>query len=129
MSDAIFAAKTSGLAIKNDALRDAFALDGIRCFLLKRSENSSAFTEIDELTAGYRVKDGVFTWADTEIDDVRDDWAATTHIAYGVPDDDDEIEVYGLDEKTTVDPDGSDVYWRANLIRLENERFEVDDTP
>lgn len=125
MSDAIFEAKCGGLSLKNDALRDAFALDGVRCFLLKRGENKSLFTKIVEITAGFRVKDGVFTWADTEIEDVRDDWTAATHIAYGVPNEDDEIEVYGMEEKTTVDPDGSDVYWRCDLDRLENERYEI----
>lgn len=124
MSDAVFDMKASAFAAKNDNLRAAFALDDVRCFLLKRGEHTSVFSEVVEVTAGYRVKDGLFTWADPDLD-VRDNWAEATHIAYGVPNSGDEIEIYGLDEKTTVDPDVSDVYWRAILVNLPNERFEV----
>src|SRR5687767_708542 len=103
MSTTIFESKALGMATKNDALRDAFALDGVRCFLLKRTENSKVFTSLGELTTGYRVKfddnraeSGLFRHATTTLS-FRDTWAQATHIAYGVPKDvgaTDELEVF-----------------------------------
>lgn len=129
MSTAIFEAKASGMATKNDALRDAFAVDSIECYLLKRSEYSQAFTLVETLTNGYRVKfddnrseSGLFRHATTDIEGFSDLWAEATHIAYGAAN---SIEVYEMipEEKDAIDPDASSVYYSARIRRLANERY------
>ena len=130
MSTTIFEAKTSGMALKNNALRGAFAIDGTRCFLLKRGENTSAFTSLGELTTGYRVRfddnrseSGLFRHATTTLS-FRDTWAQCTNIAYGVGA---TLEVYEFAqaEKDSIDPDGSSVYWSGRIVKIPNERYTI----
>ena len=134
MSTAIYSAKAAAMAVKNDALRDAFALDGVRCFLLKRTgQSGTKYTNLLELTAGWRIKfddnraeSGLFRYATTDIDAVRDIWAECTHIAYGVPSSA-EIEIYAFadGEKDRIDPDGSSVYFAGRIVRLPQERYTI----
>jgi len=129
----VFAAKADGMAIKNDALRDAFALDGTRCFLLKRAGQTKAFSLIgSELTSGFlvqfdenRSESGLFQYASSQA--FEDTWAQSTHVAYGVPDDDDLIEVFEFveGEKDTINPDGFSPFWSGRIRKVENERYEV----
>ena len=130
MSTAIFTAKANGMAVKNDALRQAFAVDSVVCKLLKRGEHTSAFTTLATLTTGYRVKfddnrseSGLFRYAYSTLT-FRDTWAQCTHIAYGVGS---SLEVYAFaeGEKDTIDPDGSSVYWSGRIVKVPNERFAV----
>lgn len=130
MSTAIFEAKANGMALKNDALREAFAIDNTVCYLLKRGENTSAFTSLGALTSGYRIKfddnrseSGLFRYAYTTLT-FRDTWAQCTHIAYGAGS---SLEVYTFvdGEKDTIDPDGSSVYWSGRIVKLPNERYTV----
>ena len=130
MSTAIFTAKASGMALKNDALRNAFAIDSVVCKLLKRSGHTQSFTTVATLTTGYRVKfddnrseSGLFRYASTSLS-FRDDWAEATHIAYGVGS---SLEVFAIvpDEKDSIDPDGSSVYWSCRMVKIANERFTV----
>lgn len=134
MSTSIFEAKAAGMATKNDALRNAFAIDSVRCFWLKRGENTSAFVVVREVTAGYRVKfddnrseSGLYREASTDLT-LRDDWAETTHIGYGVGS---SIEIYtfaeseGGIEKDTIDPDASSIYWSGRIVKSATERFTV----
>lgn len=136
MSTAIFEAKASGMALKNDALREAFAVDGVRCFLLKRGEHTSLWTSNAELTTGYRIKfddnrseSGLFRHATTDLA-FRDTWAETTAIGYGVPASS-QVEVYqfaqgeGGEEKDSIDPDGSSIYWSGRIVKLRNERYTI----
>lgn len=131
MSDSIVNAKTSGLALKNDALRDAFARDGVRCFLLKHNGQTKKFATIQELLTGWRVKfddnrseSGLFRHA--TVNDFSDVWAETTHIAYGA---DAELEIYAFvdGEKDAINPDGSSVYWSSRVVRQPKERFTPPD--
>lgn len=130
MSTAIFEAKATGMATKNDALRGAFAIDSTVCKLLKRGEHTSAFSVVATLTSGYRVtfddnrsESGLFRHASTNLA-FRDDWAEATHVAYGVGA---SIEVFEFvpDEKDTIDPDASSVYWSARIVKLPNVRYTV----
>jgi len=135
MSTAIYNAKASAMAVKNDALRDAFALDGVRCFLLKRTgQSGTKYTNLGELTSGWRIKfddnraeSGLFRYAVTDIDSIRDIWAEASHVAYGVPDGSEQIEVYNFadGEKDKVDPDGSSVYFAGRIVRLPQERYTI----
>jgi hypothetical protein len=134
MSTAIFEAKASGMATKNDALRDAFAIDAVRCFLLKRDEYSSIFVAVgSELTSGYRVEfddnrslSGLLRYASTDLA-FRNTWAASTHLGYGVPASS-KIEVYEFsaeEPKDSIDPDGKSVYWSGRIIKVPNERYTI----
>jgi hypothetical protein len=135
MSDAIHSAKAGGLAIKQNALRDAFSLDGVRCFLLKRTgQSGTKYTNLLELTSGWRIKfddnraeSGLFRYAVVDIDAVRDIWAETSHIGYGVPNSSGEVEVYNFadGEKDRIDPDGSSVYFAGRVIRQPAERLAL----
>lgn len=137
MSDAIANVKISGLALKNDALRNAFALDGVRCFLLKRSGNRQLLEILEELTSGYRVKfadnrseSGLFRYASIDLT-FRDVWSQASHIAYGVPFENPStvftLEVFNFEplEKDAIDPDGSSVYWSGRIIKDPKERFTL----
>lgn len=137
MSDAIVNIKTNGLGLKNDALRGAFSRDGIRCFLLKKSGQTQKYIAVTELTSGYRIKfndnraeSGLFRHA-TRTAGFRDLWAETHAVAYGVPNDDDEIEVYSFvpNEKDSIDPDGSSVYWSGRIVREPTERYTIPAIP
>jgi hypothetical protein len=130
MSTAVFQVKASGMAIKNDALREAFAVDSTRCFLLRRAEHSSTFTNLGELTSGHRLKfddnrseSGLFRHASTDLS-FRDTWAQVTHIAYGVGS---SLEVFAfiVEEKDSIDPDASSVYWSGRVVKIANERYTV----
>src|SRR5262245_34518864 len=109
MSDAIFDAKCEGMAIKKDALRDAFERDGSRLVLLKRGANTSVFSGT-EITSGHRVvfdhdrsESGLLRIATVDAS-FRDTWAESTHVGYGVPDEAEKIEVFGFieGEKDTI---------------------------
>lgn len=131
MSDAIFAAKAGGMAIKNDALRGAFALDGVRCFFLRHNGQTKKYERLFEPTTGHRVKfdrnraeGGLLEYATTSISGILNIWAATTHIGYGVPLynvllDADAVEVYNFadGEKDKIDPDVSSVYFAGRIVR------------
>lgn len=134
MSDANYIARSGGMATKNDALRDAFALDGVRCFLLKREGNTKRYRALVELKKGYRIKfddnranSGLFRYANVDIDAVRDIWAQTSHVAFGLPDAQGVVEVFSFadNEKDAIDPDGSSVYWAGRIVKVQNERFTV----
>lgn len=134
MSDAIFQAKAAGMAVKNDALRDAFSLDGVRCFLLKHDGQTKRFIHTYEFVAGWRIKfddnraeSGLFRYATTDIDSIRDIWAESSHIGYGVPDTSTNVEVYAFadGEKDRIDPDGSSVYFAGRIVRDAKERYPM----
>lgn len=138
MSTAIFEDIADAYADANNALRETFALDNVRCFLLKRGEHTSAFTSLGELTSGYRVKfddnrseSGLFRHSTTTaaaMATFRDVWAQASHIAYGVGA---SIEVFQFaetetgPEKDSIDPDGSSVYWSGRIVKIPNERYTI----
>lgn len=135
MSDEVFSLKAQAFAAKQDALRDIFGLDGNRVFLLKRDgQSGTKYTSLGELTSGVRIQfdnnraeSGLFRYAVADIDSFRDTWAETSHVAYGVPNDDDEIEVYAFadGEKDRIDPDVSSVYFAGRIVRQPKERYTI----
>ncbi len=132
MSDTIFEAKANGLAQKNDALRIALGRDNVRMFLLKRDGQTKAFVSIAEVTVGWQVKFNEYRGqmafrVATIDDDFADDIAQASYIGYGVPDDDDEIEVFSIDpdRRDVIAPTGSSVYWKVYAAKVANERFTV----
>jgi hypothetical protein len=122
----------------NSALAPVLLPEGSRCFLLKRGENTSVFSLVgSELTEGWfidfdenRSESGLFSYATTD-EDFRDDWAQVTHVAYGVPDDDDEIEIYAFaeNEKDTIDPTGTSPFFSGRIVKEANERYEIVEAP
>jgi hypothetical protein len=84
MSTAIYQAMAAGMNELNTALTDAFALDGTKCYLLKRAQDSDDWEET-EITSGFfwdRDSDE-FSFATTS-PTFRKTFRESTHIAYGV---------------------------------------------
>lgn len=114
-----------------DEIREELCDEGVRCFLLKRSENSDAF-QSTEVENGYYSEWSdwreatVFSFATTE-DDFADIFAAATHIGYGVPDADGEIEVFAFveDQIDKVMPDGTSPFYKGYARKDAKERFKV----
>ncbi len=103
-----------------------------RLFLLKRGEHTSEFTEITEVTESWFVnyndyrEQMQFEIATTDADFL--DYAAqASFIGYGVPDDDEKIEVYVIpdDARDKVPPTGPSPTWKLFGVREANERYTV----
>lgn len=132
MSTAIFEQFADGMRTLNTALTDAFAPDGTRCFLLKRSGETSQFTVVAELTAGFVVNFNEFRgsylleYADSDLS-FRDKFAQTNFIAYGVPAEDGKMQVYKINDPQVdiVDPDASSPFWKAFCEKIRSERFTI----
>ena len=112
-------------------VRDKF-MPGERCFLLKYAEHSGRFTVITELTDSFWIRYSsyrgqfVFQYA-TNDETFNDDFAQTTHIAIGVPDSDDQLEVFALDpeRKDVLKPSASNLIWKAFVDKEANKRFTI----
>jgi hypothetical protein len=117
----------------NTALAPVFLPEGARCFLAKRGEHTSEFSLVgSELTSGWfiefddnRAQSGLFRYATTSA--FADTWAQATHVLYGVPNDDDEIEVFEFaeDEKDAIDPTGTSPFWSGRIVRIPEERYTI----
>lgn len=115
----------------NSILTDIFAPDGVRCFLLRRAGETQKFTVVRELEAGFLAEydsfRGQMRFSVGSAEDLDDDFAAATDIAYGVPTEAGQMEVYSLgtgDERDVVSPiDGRG--WRAFATKTRHERFTV----
>lgn len=116
---------------KFDALRETFCDENIRCFLLKRND-AGTLEKIIELTAGW-----YFRWneyrqqmrlAVATLDAGFTDAAAqTTLFGIGVPDADNQIDVYQTDDdrRDRVSPNGANPYWKFYVLRVKEERFTI----
>lgn len=134
MSDNIYKTMAGAFRQVNDVLRQTFARDGAVCYLLKRSEYSGRWSIVRELTTGYLVEYGnrdlrediIFDCAKLD-EDFPDQWAAATHLAYGVPDCDNQVFVYVFDieQKDRTQPDAFSPTFKGFLSRVQNERFKV----
>jgi hypothetical protein len=131
MSDVIFNEFASAMAQKNTALHSTFARSGAKCFLLKRETQRKDFVELAELTTGYQIKygqirDDLYLFYSTT-DDMSNIWAEMSFIAYGVPDDSNEMFVYEIqpEQKERVSPDIRSHEWKAFAVRKTNERYSL----
>lgn len=117
----------------NSILTDIFAPDGIRCFLLRRAGETQRFSVIREIERGflgeYDSFRGQMRFSIGSAEDLDDAFAAATDVAYGVPNEDGEMEVYSLgtgDARDIVSPiDGRG--WRAFATKTRHERFTIPD--
>ncbi len=115
-------------------MTDSFRLPGTAFLMLKRNEHSVGWKTVRQLTNHYSVsyvKDTnrkmiVLTCFSTDIT-FLDDFAQTTHFAWGVPDNDNEITLYEIDpeQKDETEPDGLSPAWRAVATKVGNERYEI----
>lgn len=136
MSDAIIEAKTSGMAAKNNALRDAFDPDGKVYYLLRRAGETSRFTVVTELLGGHDLKWNEYRGQTrlriaTMAPEMNDLVAITSHFAAGVPDAEGKIEVFVVsdDQVDRVAPDGKSVYWKLYGTKVPSERFTIPTPP
>lgn len=132
MSTAIFEAKAGGMAIKNDALRDAFYIDGTRLFLLKKEGQTQRFTLVAEITTGWYCKWNefrermTFRLASTS-SGLADQIAQTSYIGYGVPNASEQVDVFSIsfEQRDRVPPNASSVYWKLYGVRQKELRYTV----
>lgn len=109
---------------------DADESDGTRVFLLKRLLNSSFFEPIGEIKNYYSVKFNSyreqmqFEFA-TENTTFNDFFAQTSHIGYGVPDMQNEIDIFSIQARDKIPPNGTSPTYKCFGVRADNERFQV----
>lgn len=116
----------------NDSLRRAFLPTGSRCFLLKRVQSSGTrFIVVQELTSGWFIEfneyRGQFKLLYATLDTAAGDKIAqTSFIAYGVPDADDQLEVFSIDpsRRDVIPPVGTNSQWKVYVDKT-NERFTL----
>lgn len=134
MSEQIYKQIASAIGQVNDVLRQTFGRAGAVCYLLRHSEYSGRWQIVRELTAGYLIEYGsnelredIYLSCAKIDEDFDNQWATATHLAYGVPDCDNEIFVYEFteDQKDHTQPDALAPTYKAFLSRVQNERFEV----
>ncbi len=121
-----------GMRLKNTAITNAFERDGVKLFLLKRSPDSQELTTIQELTEGWQMKFNTYrgqmllTYATVETE-FADIIAQTTFVAYGVPDMDNQIEVFSIDpdRRDVIAPNGGSPFWKVFVTKEPTERFTI----
>ncbi len=131
MSDTIANQIQAAMGQTLSVISDTFAPSGVRLFLLRRAGETSQFTAIREVTSGYWVRwsdfrgQMQFRYAGTT--DVDDDFAIATHLAYGVPNGNDEIEVFEIDAESRdmVSPDGASPFRKYYANKLRHERYTI----
>lgn len=116
---------------KFDAQREELCDENIRCFLLKRNDAGN-LERIVEIEAGWYFRWNEFRQqmrlAVATLDENFADLAAqATLFGVGVPDSDDQIEVYATDDdrRDRVPPNGANPYWKFYLLRVDNDRYAV----
>lgn len=141
MSDKVYNSLSRSFGRVNDALRRVFQRDNAVLVLLKRDQYTGRFDKVRELVSGYFVEYGASRSASAEVlredifidvadidEDFQDDWAQSTHVAYGIPDCNNEVFVYEFteDQKDRTNPDGLAPTYKAFLTRIQNLRHKVD---
>ena len=116
----------------NDIDRRLLMRSGSRCFLLKRGKETSQFVVIVELIKGWKVVYDNFRDQMTLIyADVAktfgDQVAQASWIAFGVPNDDDKIDVYTIsqDRRDVVPPVANDANWKLHMTYSPRDRFTI----
>ena len=141
MSDKVYNSLSRSFGRVNDALRRVFQRDRAVCYLLRRDQYTGGFDQLKELTSAYFVEYGLSRSASAEVlredifldctdtdDDFLDAWANSSHVAYGVPDAQNEVYIYEMspDQKDQTTADGLAPTYKAFCTRLANERYKVD---
>jgi hypothetical protein len=141
MSDKVYRSLSRSFGKVNDALRRVFQRDDAVLVLLRRDQYTGNFEKVREVVSGYFVEYGIGRSASAEVlredifidvaemdVDFQDDWAQSTHVAYGIPDCNNEVHVYefSAEQKDGTDPDGLAPTYKAFLTRIQNLRHKVD---
>lgn len=114
-----------------DELRED-VMPGVRFFLLKREGQTKRLAEIVEITSGGWVRwneireQMQFVIADnSEI--IKDFVAQTTFTGYGVPNTDDEVDVFVIsdDQRDRIAPTATSPFWKLFGTREPSERFTL----
>jgi hypothetical protein len=142
MSDKVYNSLSRSFGKVNDALRRVFQRDNTVLYLLRRDQYTGGFDQLKELTGGYVVEYGISArgyisgdlredifvdCTDTD-DDFLDAWISSSHVAFGVPDAQNEVYIYEMtpDQKDQTTADGLAPTYKAFCTRLANERYKVD---
>lgn len=135
MSDIIFNQIAGGLITLNDSLRAAFQPNGVRCFLIKDGRGSGEgkrWTIVKELTGGWLIEfseyRGQFKLLYATLDaGFNDEIAQSSYLAYGVPNNSGDIDVFFRDPERcdTIPPTGANAQWKVYYERSPEARFIV----
>lgn len=113
-----------------NVMRTQFSRTGERLLLLKHRLDSSYFVPIIEITGGYFVnfnnyrEQMQFEFA-TENVSFSDIFAQTSHIGYGVPDAQNLIDVFSIEARDKIPPNGTSPTYKCFGVRASSERFYV----
>ena len=107
-------------------------LPGYRMFLLKPGGKTQRFAIVFEIPNGFWSRwstfreQTVFQWADTATE-WMDRVAVTSHVGFGAPDADDQIDLYEIssDQRDRVVPSGGNLLWKLYGTRVTRERFTI----
>ncbi len=106
--------------------------DGARIFLLKRAPDKSSFAVITEEASGWFVgynkfrEQMSFSFATTDAN-FADYFAAHSHVGYGKPNSENEIDVFEIGERDKIPPGTAQPSWKCFGTRNGGERFELPD--
>lgn len=134
MSDQIFNQIAGGLISLHDSLRAAFLPTGSRLFLLKAAANSGVrWAVVKELTGGWFIEFSEYRgqfkllYATLHTAAFADEIAQTTFIAYGAPDQQQELEVFSIDpeRRDIIPPTGTNPLWKVYVDKEPTKRFQI----
>lgn len=107
-----------------------------RMFLLRRAGETSRFTIVAEVLTGYWSRwseyrqASVFMWA-SNTPEWNDRVATATHIGFGVPNENGQIDVFEIQETSNdqTPPSGGNLIWKAYGQRMPEQRFIIPTPP
>jgi hypothetical protein len=122
--------ENAGMIEEQARIYDTLRSGNERIFLLKRKSDTSKFIVVTEVTSGWHVGFNKFremmgfSFATLDASFV-DYFAAHSHVGYGLPDSDNEIDVFVIDERDKIPPGSGQYSYKCFGERLGNERFEL----
>lgn len=121
----------------NTELKKAFLKDDVVCYLIKSKSFSGNnipvtqvmdgwFVERDKMNQAEYREESQFSFAG-QSDSFADELVQTSYIAYGVPDSNNQVDVYEIspDAKTKTNPDGASPFWKVFARRDPKLRFTI----
>lgn len=116
----------------NTAINKILAPAGMRAFLVNHATEGKGFEKVREMIGGWTFEyDGFrqqMVFEQATLDPTwPDGLAISSHVAVGVPDADEMIDIYEIDpERRDVVPETTDdPTWKLFVIREANERFTI----
>lgn len=133
MSDAVYKQIQKAMSQKNTALTGVYGRNRQRLFLLKAAGNTKKLINVFEVTKGFLViydkyrEQMFFNVAIADESGFMNFLAQTSYLGFGVPDTDNNIEVYAIsfDARDRVAPNAKDVFWSLFATRKPEIRYKI----